>query len=493
MVRNFFNKSLLGVVSSLIFAVSLFVVYRLGFEYAGPPVFGTWVIIQSLMIIVRLPEAGIGINLTREIAIDYNNNRELRLAPYIIAGLLISILPIIIIGLAAAYPVLWVIEFFFESPLSSIDILILILLNVVFAIIYAIGTMLTAIMEGVGKLIQKYYFLIIANLSLAAFAFPLISNFGIFGVALSYLFSSVALLTLACLFLATRSVNPHASDDQTAQIIIGRIWKQNVTVSSMALLRMSFEPWSKFVIGVTGGLAVVAYADLAFKITNQVRNTIQSACQPLLTYGARKERDEQRKGHEGFRLAQQFIMKINVFLVTLMIIATPVIAIAGIGQMIPQFALVFIILSVANGVNSLGVVGYYYSVSAGNMMVLLRIHALMLVINLVGGAAAMLANSYEIAVLSYAIMLIFAGRELGQLWIRSGDQSWLKLLKDEKCGLVALVGVAGLALWLYRDPTSGESLKQLFAITAIISATVTTLFVFQNRAFVRPIYSKLKE
>ncbi|PHR21884.1 MAG: hypothetical protein COA41_01915 [Sphingopyxis sp.] len=491
-MRSFFNRSLLGVISSLVFAISLFVVYRLGFAYAGAPVFGTWVIIQSILVIVRLPEAGIGINLTRDIAIDFHANPNMRLAPYIVAGFLISVLPIILIGLAAAYPVLWVIEFFFDSPLNSSDILNLIFINVVFASIYATGTMLAAIMEGIGKLSRKYYYLIVSNISLAVFAFPLISNFGIFGVALNYLLTAIILASLAGLYLANRSVKSVVCEQQTTRKIVGRIWKQSVTVSSMALLRMSFEPWSKFVIGLTGGLAAVAYADLAFKITNQVRNTVQSACQPLLTYGARNERDDPKKQHVGFGLAQQVIVKINIFLVTLMVIATPVVAIAGIGRMVPQFALLFIILTVANGINSLGVVGYYYSVSAGKMMILLQIHGLMLLINLLGGTLAILTNSLELAVFSYALMLIYAGKKLGQLWIGAGHQTWLKLLTEELPGLVVMVGSILLTFWLYRSPAVGNSLTQLSVIAVIACVTVTALFTLQNCVFARNIFSKLK-
>lgn len=427
---NIARTSVMGVVASLVMGGSLLVPFRIGIDVIGPNEVGAWAMIQGLFIICRLPEMGVGLNLTRAVAAERRNGEAVDPRPYIWAAGLLTIVPVICIGcvLFAIIPKFFEQIFTGAVPLTIVRTLCLLALGG--ALFSTISTILLSIIEGCGLLIHRQIMTMVSNLALIIFAYPLITNLGVIGLALTYAISSLLLLVFSAVaaLAICSDLSPNKSN---LKIVIKELWFGNLQVSAMAVTRITYEPLTKFVVGSFGNLAAVVYVDLAMKLTLQVRVVVQSAVQPLLAFGARGNGDSHERIIKTFERAQSLVIKSNLMLMSCQFLAAGAVSIIALSELSPTFIIIYFLLVIGNGINSFGVVGYYYDASAGNMGKIVSIHVQMMLINGVFGVLGGWLLGEQAAVAAYAFSFAFGGVMLYKIWSLASGQGWLKVLEAE--------------------------------------------------------------
>lgn len=435
------RSSALGVLASLVMGGSLLVPFRIGIEVIGAREVGIWALVQSVFIVSRLPEMGVGLNITRALAAERKIGQSADPRPYFWAALLVTILPVFFLGGVLFFATPTFLGQFFRDvvPLSVVTTLCLISLGI--ALFSAISTVLLSIIEGYGRLDQRHFVMIVSNLALITVAHPLVTKFGVIGLAMTYLASSLLLLILSacvtlplCFTQGQRIRNVH--------IIVRELWRSNLQVSAMAVTRMTFEPLTKLVVASSGNLSAVAYVDLALKLTTQARIVIQAAVQPLLAFGARGICDNHDEIIKTFERAQMLVVKSNLLLMSCQFLAAGFVSYIALGEMSALFIMTYIMLVVGNGLNSLGVVGYYYVVSAGKMGEVVSIHVQMMLTNVAAGLLGGWLLGAQAAVAAYAFSFAYGGVALFRIWCRASGERWRQLFGAERW----LIMIAALSL-----------------------------------------------
>lgn len=410
---NLRAASVLGILSSCISSICLFVVFRVSIETLGIQTVGLWVITQSIFFVSRVADGGVGLNLTRAYAIDKISSTA-SAKEYYFAGLLMVALPVLAIGIILILPAYHWIPAYLKSSINHSILLELLIFSLTSSVIASTGSMGMALVEGSGRLTTRHLWTILSTITLTASVYPLTIRFGVLGLALSNLLSS-SILAVSSFSILYRDPTWSVSSKGWPHIIRVNL-KHGLSTTGMVLLRTSFEPWTKFLLGATGGLSAVAAFELAYRATSQVRILIQSAVQPLLVLGARTEAKLDDNQRAKFESANKTVVEINWLTLSILASAAPLISFMGFGESMLEASLFIILLAIGNSINSMGVIGYYAHASSGSMKTLLKIHLWMTGINITMGLALSATIGAIGAVLAITLCFSFGGIALLKHW-----------------------------------------------------------------------------
>jgi hypothetical protein len=227
---------------------------------------------------------------------------------------------------------------------------------------------------------------------------------------------------LAGVLLAVRAkALPRGQASMTG--IVRGMWAQNAQLSLIAFLRLTFEPVTKLLISATAGLAIVAAFDLALRISTQLRIFMQALVQPLLLLGARSKEPLDVEAMAQFERMDGLLDKIGRSMVKIQVAAGPVLSLVGFGVINRNFLIFSAILAIANQLNTVGLVGYYYQLSSGSMAPLVRIQAAMALLNVSLASMAAWMSSAAGVVISYAAAIAYGGLASASLIPRRDPQS----------------------------------------------------------------------
>jgi hypothetical protein len=156
------------------------------------------------------------------------------------------------------------------------------------------------------------------------------------------------------------------------------------------------------------------------------------------------------------------------------------------GAISAEFVVFYLILAIGNAVNSLGVVGYYYDVSAGRLRRLLDVHVKMMVMNLIlGGLGAILIGAVG-AVAAYALSFAYGGYALSASWMSESGRRWSDDLRSEGGALIKAILATALAILLFRGTTFGISDLVMAVISALLATILLAVFLQRNwRSYVK--------
>jgi len=328
-----------------------------------------------------------------------------------IAAILITTVPVGLLSLALYIPISGFVTHQYESTVDPSDIRVLTILSGLYAVVSCTSTVLLAAVEGLGRLDLKNYVLIFANLvALPATTFML-GTFGFRGLGLVYLSmgSTQLLCAIATLFYLTIKQPRVKADNLPVAQVVRMLWKENAKLSLIALMRLSFEPVTKLLLSFVGSLDNVAAFELALRVSTQVRTLIQSAAQPLLVVGSISNSDLRGAAQATFWRYSALIAIASGLLLELQIIGAPLVSLLGLGFHSDVFLIYFSILAISGSINAMGLSGYFYQLSSGQLDPLTRIHVVMALSNAVMGVLGAFVLGPVGVVLAYALTFAIGG------------------------------------------------------------------------------------
>lgn len=436
-------------------ALALFLVFRLGFQHAGPEFMGLWALLSGLMMFARIADTGASVSIARLAAIGARTNGPDHMGPYLWAGLTVAVLPTIVLATVISLITLVVMRATWaDHGLSD-----LLNLTIGTAWLYALGNsfagVLSGCLDGSGRMAWRYLGGGAANLVLVGIALVLLPSAGPKGFLVAqivYVAVQTAIyigIILACRFRLATTWAPYvATVKESFQFISKSI--------VLGAARTGFEPVSKMLIGYFGGLAAVALFDLAVRVSSQLRQLVNSPLQPIAVLTARSTAALD-KAHQGVIERWMLICLVAGFAAAMVQIASaPLVSALVLGRLEPDFVTMSIIFAVSFFINFAGTVAYYVVMASGRLRALIIVHLVMAALNILLGAA------------------------LGWLWGALGvTLAWGVTL--------AIGGPAVLGLYL-KDHTLGRknrrrALLLFFGSFAMLLATAAGVIAFQGRFF----------
>ncbi len=470
------HNSILGGFAALSVGFSLFISFRIAIDVLGSTQVGVWTLIQSIYIISRLPEMGIGVNLTRIVAIEHKKGLKFSIKPHLFATFVITIIPVLFIGLFIHIIAPIFIGSFFNEIISARTLFVLSLVAFGTTSVSALSAVLLSILEGFDRLAHRHVILIASNALITILAYPLIYHFGIIGLALSSFLANAAVLILVTIAMA-KSRHGVVAPDSDVKAVVRQLWASNVQVSTIAITRMTFEPFTKWVIASFGNLPAVAYFDLALKLTTQTRVIVQMAAQPLLVLGARETSGYREPANQIFFRAQRLVVDTNIVLVCCQFLSAGAVSMLALGTLSESFILFYLVLATGNSINSLGIVGYFYDVSSGNFKNILLIHYRMALINLIGGLLGGWLFGAWAAILFYSLSFSFGGICLLRIWVQASGLNWIENLNLDRYKIILITGILFFVLISYMFRWTAEQRLAFVYLGLCVSAALIIKFI----------------
>ncbi len=397
-----------SVASSVVSAVCLIVLFRLSLELESVAAVGLWALLQGVFLISRVAGSGLGSNITRHVAVLQRESSPFPVGPMVVAGMLIGVVPVLVISGLAFYPLTEFVHRQYGADFSAEEINKLAAFCVLAGVLSAASVVLLAISEGMGHLRENSLILIGANLLSLASAYPLLNAFGLTGIGLTYVVTSAAQLVGATAWLA-RVTAPHRGHPGEIRTQLAELTSDSVHLTSIGVLRLTFEPITKLLLASVGSLGAVAAFELALRVSTQARISFQAGVQPLLVQAARRERELSAEMAHAFEHGQRALAKICALALVGLACGAAGVSLVGMGHVDGTFLLFFGILAGANMVNSAGLLGYLFQLSAGRLWPLVKIHLLMAGLNLVAGTVGAVVLNEVGVVAAYAGTIAVGG------------------------------------------------------------------------------------
>ncbi len=403
------RTSVLVVSSAITTALTLFAVFRFTAELLSLNWIGAWSLIQGLLLVARVSDSGAGANISRVIAVRVKDGVQVDLRNLSVASLLVASLPSVLFAVVAA-PIIGIyVALHFGEDLSRGVIWTLVWLALLNAVISAISNILLAICEGMFELNYKSVTVIASNVAGLLATVPLISAAGPAGIALVYVVMSTTQLLLAAIRIRYLVKGEPPCNLIVVSEHVRLLWPENLHLSGIALIRLSFEPATKLMLSFFAPLSLIAQFELALRVTTQIRVVIQSALQPLLVVGARAGDSVDSMLHASFLRNDRVLSTLAVGAVIVQVLAAPAIQWLGLGTHEYSFILFFAILAVGNALNIIGLSGYYWQLTSGSLVRLVQIQGVMAGVNVLLGFIGVALASAPSVVAAYAAAFAFGG------------------------------------------------------------------------------------
>jgi hypothetical protein len=404
------------VLASGMSAVTLFVIFRTATTVSSLAAIGVWALIQGLMSVSRVADVGIGANVTRHVAVAVAGSQDLDVRRTAVAASIIGALPVAVLTGLAIIPVTAYVDGRYGGhDMATRDIRALVLASAITAALSSWATIQLAVTEGLGHLILKNRIVIASNVAGLISVYPAVRYAGPVGIGGTYVVMAGLQLVCALAFNHQLSKRYGIRDDLSLGQTIVKLRRGSGALLAIGMLRLSFEPTTKFLLSTIAPLPVIAAFELALRVSTQIRVLIQAGAQPLLVLGSREGFAASPRQLAQFATADAKLRSVIMMLLALQIVGGPLISGLGLGSVDPTFLTFFLVLATANSINALGQTGYFLQLSSGNLSPLVRIHAEMAGVGIGLGCISAMLHWNVGVVLSYCALLGYGGVGLVRL------------------------------------------------------------------------------
>ena len=352
--------------------------------------------------IANLANFGITSGLVKFIA-DYNAKKNLKDIPKLIFTALVSIIILFLLIVIIIYFFSKVIlGFVVEQKYLSLALEIL-PYSLLCLFINSVGGIFTSTLEGFQKNYVKNFLFLFSSVFLLLSSYYLVPIYQLKGVAIAQVLQSVIILVGSLLFVINTSQLAIFNKWNWDYKIFRELINYGAKFQVISVFQMLYEPITKGLISKFGGLAVLGYYEMAARLVNQVRALIVNANQVMVPVVAHTNSTQKENLKELYNKMMSITFFVNVLLISVLLIFTPIISILWIGHWEPIFVFSMLLLSTSIFVNILIGPAYFSCVGEGNLNLILKSQIMIGILNLILGYVLGYYFSGKGVIVSWAI------------------------------------------------------------------------------------------
>ena len=386
----------------LVVGVVYLFLYKFLLESLGIEKLGVWSIILATSSIANLANFGITSGLVKFIA-DYNAKKNLKDIPKLIFTALVSIIILFLLIVIIIYFFSKVIlGFVVEQKYLSLALEIL-PYSLLCLFINSVGGIFTSTLEGFQKNYVKNFLFLFSSVFLLLSSYYLVPIYQLKGVATAQVLQSVIILVGSLLFVINTSQLAIFNKWNWDYKIFRELINYGAKFQVISVFQMLYEPITKGLISKFGGLAVLGYYEMAARLVNQVRALIVNANQVMVPVVAHTNSTQKENLKELYNKMMSITFFVNVLLISVLLIFTPIISILWIGHWEPIFVFSMLLLSTSIFVNILIGPAYFSCVGEGNLNLILKSQIMIGILNLILGYVLGYYFSGKGVIVSWAI------------------------------------------------------------------------------------------
>ena len=386
----------------LVVGVVYLFLYKFLLESLGIEKLGVWSIILATSSIANLANFGITSGLVKFIA-DYNAKKNLKDIPKLIFTALVSIIILFLLIVIIIYFFSKVIlGFVVEQKYLSLALEIL-PYSLLCLFINSVGGIFTSTLEGFQKNYVKNFLFLFSSVFLLLSSYYLVPIYQLKGVAIAQVLQSVIILVGSLLFVINTSQLAIFNKWNWDYKIFRELINYGAKFQVISVFQMLYEPITKGLISKFGGLAVLGYYEMAARLVNQVRALIVNANQVMVPVVAHTNSTQKENLKELYNKMMSITFFVNVLLISVLLIFTPIISILWIGHWEPIFVFSMLLLTTSIFVNILIGPAYFSCVGEGNLNLILKSQIMIGILNLILGYVLGYYFSGKGVIVSWAI------------------------------------------------------------------------------------------
>ena len=386
----------------LVVGVVYLFLYKFLLESLGIEKLGVWSIILATSSIANLANFGITSGLVKFIA-DYNAKKNLKDIPKLIFTASVSIIILFLLIVIIIYFFSKVIlGFVVEQKYLSLALEIL-PYSLLCLFINSVGGIFTSTLEGFQKNYVKNFLFLFSSVFLLLSSYYLVPIYQLKGVAIAQVLQSVIILVGSLLFVINTSQLAIFNKWNWDYKIFRELINYGAKFQVISVFQMLYEPITKGLISKFGGLAVLGYYEMAARLVNQVRALIVNANQVMVPVVAHTNSTQKENLKELYNKMMSITFFVNVLLISVLLIFTPIISILWIGHWEPIFVFSMLLLSTSIFVNILIGPAYFSCVGEGNLNLILKSQIMIGILNLILGYVLGYYFSGKGVIVSWAI------------------------------------------------------------------------------------------
>lgn len=408
-------NALTSLVQVIIVSITIFVSYKYLIAVLGVEKLGVWSLIVASVSLLNIGSLGLSSTLVKYVAKYLVINNQERISS-IIQTALITVVIASMILLVIVY-VLAIILLKAIVPLDQIvlakRLLPFSLLNV--GLLLPAGIILSAF-DGAQKFYLRNLLLIISSILFLTLVFFLVPIYDLLGVVYAQICQSLFTLLLGWYILkkvfSFLPIIPNKWDLNSFREIIG----YGTNLQLITVFQMLYEPVTKSILTIFGGLSSVGYYEMANRLVLKTREMIVSMFQVLVpVYASQIEiNSESFKSTYSKSVNYTFFLVIPLF--SLLIVATPLISILWLGSFEYQFYLFSIILFCSWFINIINMPAYFAFLGIGLLKWNVLSHLIIGILNLLlcyilgfylGGVGAVIGWAVALSLGSLIILYKF--------------------------------------------------------------------------------------
>lgn len=480
---NALSSTLQVVITGLVY----FLLYKFLLGRLGASQLGVWSLVMSTTSLGNLANFGLTSGLVKFVA-EYKARSDHSRIPSLIVTALITIsvfflLIATLIYFGAPYFLKFIIAK--ESLADALNILPLSLFSL---IVNAIGGILTSTLEGFQLNYQRHIIYIAGMISFAIFTYFMVPVWGLTGVAYAQDIQSIIVLTISTIQVI-RVLRPEGYSPKSTSIgwdykIFQTLISYGLKFQLISICQMLFEPIVKGLLSKYSGLQSVAYYEMANRLVSQVRGLIISANQTMIPVIATAKLKGENEVRHIYVKSVKIIFLVEVPLVTLMIIATPLISIIWLNKIEPQFLIFLYLLLSSTFVHILNGPAYFGILGEGRLSVMMLVYVLMLVVNLVLSYSLSLVTPDYGSVLGGIIAIVTGTITMSFIYQKVNRISFIDLFGKEEAYMIGTgIVVSFLSAYLCSRFDSNIGIFVSTLIGFISFSIIFIPMVLKNKSF----------
>lgn len=348
----------------IITSIVLFISYKYLITELGIEKLGVWSLIVASVSILNVGSLGLSSTLVKYVAKYLVIKNQERISSIIqtalITVVIASIVLLVIVSVLANILLKAIVPE--NQMVLATSLLPFSLLNV--GLLLPAGIILSAF-DGAQKIYLRNLLLITSSILFLILVFFLIPLFDLLGVVYAQLWQSVFTLFFGWFTLRRvfpfLPVLPYRWEQNTLREIIG----YGTNLQLITIFQMLYEPVTKSVLTIFGGLVAVGYYELANRLVLKTREMILSMFQVLIPVYASQIENDSEKIKSTYSKSINYLLFLSIPIFSLLVIAIPLISFFLIGSFEDQFYIIFIILLCSWFINIINAPAYFAFLGIG--------------------------------------------------------------------------------------------------------------------------------
>jgi len=383
--RQILVNAIMSMIQIITNGAILFVLYRFLLKTLGIEMLGIWSLVLATTSLTQIAGFGFSGGVVKFVA-KYVARRDNKNVASVIQTAMLSIGVVGGFIIIVFYPIIKLVLSFIV-PKEAIHLVYSILpasmISLWIMMLYGISS---SGLDGYQRIDIRSLVIMLSALLNLFLCFAVVPKYGLIGLAYINVVQNLFILVITWILLRQQNLYIPLIPHKWEITIFKEIIRYSVSFQIMSVIGMFYEPITKSLISIFGGLSVLGYYEMANKMVQQFRAIIVSANQVLVPHVANIQETMLQKIESVYFASYKVLFYLALPLYTFIIVGLPYLSEVWIGHYESSFVYFGILLSVGYFFNTINAPSYFINLGTGELKWNLISHFVIATLNILLGS-----------------------------------------------------------------------------------------------------------